>query len=57
MFPFGQLVLFLDGLRARLHVHLWTGACLTGDPTAYVYRDQRLVWVKRGESVSWIECS
>ncbi len=50
-----QTVLFSDGKMARLPVMIYRGACMIGDPTAYVYRGESLVWVKPGESVAWVE--
>jgi hypothetical protein len=50
-----QVVLFKDGFVAVLPVSLYQGACLTGDPTAYVVFDGRLVWVRPGQSVQWVE--
>jgi hypothetical protein len=48
-------VLFKDGVRLRLERHDYLGACFIGDPTVYVSRYGKLVWVKPGESVDWIE--
>ena len=50
-----SLVLFRDGTSGRFAVHRYDGACFTGDPTAYVYRNGVLTWVRPGESVSWVE--
>ncbi len=50
-----QTVLFKDGTLARLPVHIYPGACLIGQPTAYVHRKGVMVWVKPGLSVSWVE--
>lgn len=49
------LVLFIDGTVGNYGVFIWRGPALIGDPTAYVFRDGRMVWVKPGESVRWIE--
>jgi len=51
------LVLFLDGSMARMVVYIYGGSCIAGQPTAYVLRDKRLVWVKPGESVDFVEQS
>jgi len=32
-----------------------SGACLAGDPTAYVVRQGETVWVVPGESSEWVE--
>lgn len=50
-----RTVLFLDGTMARLPVFVYAGACLDGDPTAYVYRNGKMTWVIPGESVEFIE--
>lgn len=50
-----QTVLFSDGHVRRCEVFLYAGACMVGDPTAYVYRNGQLTWVKPGQSVAWIE--
>jgi hypothetical protein len=50
-----RTVLFLDGTSQRCQVHVCGGACLVGWPTAYVIRDNQTVWVKPGESVSFVE--
>ncbi len=48
-------VLFKDGTASRCMVFIWQGACLVGDPTAYVIRNGEMVWVVPGESVSFVE--
>lgn len=48
-------VLFLDGSAARLPIQFYRGAALAGTPTAYVVRQDTVVWIKPGESVDWIE--
>lgn len=48
-------VLFKDGSMGRHIVQIYQGACLVGDPTAYVYRGSNMVWVVPGESVEFIE--
>jgi hypothetical protein len=48
-------VLFRDGTSAMAHVYIYGGACMTGDPTAYVIRNGRWVWVVPGESISFVE--
>jgi hypothetical protein len=50
-----KTVLFQDGTAGRFHVYVYGGACLKGDPTAYVMRDGRMVWVVAGESVEFVE--
>ncbi len=50
-----QTVLFHDGSFGRFPVYVHNGAALVGQPTAYVYRDNKLVWVRPGQSVDWIE--
>jgi len=50
-----QLVRFADGTHGNYPVFAYMGAAMKGDPTAYVYRAGRLVWVKPGESVAWVE--
>lgn len=50
-----QTILFHDGTTQRLPVHAYGGACISGQPTAYVCRDGKLVWVVPGESVAWVE--
>lgn len=49
------LVLFKDGKSGRFPLHLYLGACMAGDPTAYVIRGGETVWVKPGESVQFVE--
>jgi|HubBroStandDraft_4_1064222.scaffolds.fasta_scaffold00070_60 hypothetical protein len=48
-------VLFKDGTHGRFQRHIYSGGCIAGQPTAYVYRDGAMVWIKPGESVAWIE--
>lgn len=55
MYSIAQAVLFADGTMGRYPIHIYDGACLTGDATAYIIRNGTMVWVKPGESVSWIE--
>ena len=50
-----ELVLFRDGHAAMLQVYVYQGACLVGDPTAYVYRNGQLTWVLPGQSAKWVE--
>lgn len=54
-FAKSQMVLFADGCSAMTQVFVYGGACLAGDPTAYVLRHGRMVWVKPGDSVEWVE--
>ena len=53
--PLTCLVLFADGTSGMYVVNVYGGACLIGDPTAYVMRNGERVWVKPGESVEFIE--
>lgn len=48
-------ILFLDGSMGRYPIHVYPGACLTGQSTAYVIRNGGMTWVKPGESVGWVE--
>lgn len=48
-------ILFLDGKTSHLQIHIYMGACLSGQPGAYVYRNGQFTWVKPGESVSFVE--
>lgn len=48
-------VLFRDGTKYKLEIHHYHGACLVGQPTAYVYRCGVLTWVKPGKSAPWVE--
>lgn len=50
-----ETVLFKDGKVGRCVVHSYLGGCMRGQATAFVYRDGKLVWVKPGESVDWME--
>lgn len=50
-----KLVQFKDGSREMHEVFLYEGACLVGDPTAYIQRGSITVWVKPGASVDFIE--
>lgn len=50
-----RMVLFSDGSSGRYVVWIYTGACLAGDPTAYVVRGGSTVWVRPGESVEFVE--
>jgi hypothetical protein len=50
-----RLVLMKDGRLVRTQVYTHQGACLVGDPTAYIMLGGELVWVRPGESVSFIE--
>lgn len=52
--------LFQDGSVGQLPVYRYEGACLIGDPTAYVYRNNQIVWVKPysselNEFIKWVE--
>ncbi len=49
------MVLFKDGKSGWFVPNYYQGACMKGDPTAYVYRGEQLVWVKPGESVQFVE--
>lgn len=48
-------ILFADGNIGRHQVFVYTGACLTGQSTAYIYRNKQMTWVVPGESVAWVE--
>lgn len=50
-----KLVLFKNGTSGRFYVNFYLGACMAGDPTAYIVVDGKMVWVKPGESVEFIE--
>lgn len=50
-----QFVQFADGSTGRYQVYVYQGASMAGDPTAYVIRDARLVWVALYDSHIWIE--
>jgi hypothetical protein len=50
-----KLVLFLDGRSGAFRVYVYGGACLAGQPAAYVIRGGGLVWVRPGESVEFVE--
>lgn len=50
-----RLVLFLDGTFGCHLVWRYDGACMNGQPTAYVRRDGRMCWVKPGASVEFVE--
>jgi hypothetical protein len=50
-----SLVLFRDGKSAMAQIYIYGGACLAGDPTAYVIRHGEMIWVKPGESVEFVE--
>ena len=50
-----KTILFLDGVTAIKEVHVVGGACLVGQPTAYVVRCGTVVWVKPGTSVDFVE--
>ena len=52
-----QTVLFSDGIVGRCQIFVYQGACLAGEPTAYVLRNGQLIWVKPGQSVQWVETS
>lgn len=41
-----QWVRFLDGAMFKTVVHLYEGACLVGDPTAYAIRKDQVVWLR-----------
>lgn len=49
-----QRVLFTDGHTVACQIYVYSGACMVGDPTAYCYRNDQLVWVVRGP-VCWEE--
>ena len=51
-----RVINFKDGIRLFLTVYIYTGACLVGDPTAYVYRAGEMLWVKEDPTKGWIEC-
>ena len=48
-------VLLKSGVLIIRRVLRYSGAAFSGDATAYVYYHDRLIWVKPGESVEWIE--
>ncbi len=48
-------ILFLDGKFGKYEVHLVEGACLVGDPTAFVIRKGERVYVSPGQSVEFVE--
>jgi hypothetical protein len=50
-----KFVLFKDGSSAVKQVYLYQGAALVGQATAYVMHAGKLVWVKPGQSVSWVQ--
>ena len=50
-----RAVLFADGRIERHNILMYLGACLAGDPTAYVLRDGVVVWVVPGETVAFRE--
>jgi hypothetical protein len=50
-----RMVLCRDGVASRRQVFVTSGAAMVGDPTAFVQRDGRSVWVKPGESVDFVE--
>jgi len=50
-----KTILFLDGVTAIKEVQIVGGACLVGQPTAYVVRYGQAVWVKPGKSVDFVE--
>lgn len=48
-------ITFKDNTCGRFQVIFYSGACLVGDPTAYVYRNQQLVWVRNEPQSGWVE--
>jgi hypothetical protein len=48
-------VLLMSGKVVRAKVLVVTGACLVGDPTAFVEINGEIIWVKPGESVDFVE--
>lgn len=39
-------VVFKNGEFGLFKVYSYLGGCLTGDPTAYIYRNKQLTWIK-----------
>jgi len=48
-------ILFADGRTARLPVHIYLGAAMVGEPTAYTEINGRVVWLEPGESVPFVQ--
>lgn len=48
-------ITFKDNTCGRMEVNFYAGACMVGDPTAYVYRDGKLVWVRNDDQRGWVE--
>lgn len=49
------MVMMKSGQVFRLPIMFYYGACLTGDPTAFVLVNGSMVWIHPGESVEWME--
>ena len=53
-----RTVLLNSGKLIREIVHVYEGAVMVGDPTAYILIPRiGIVWVKPGESVSFVEAA
>lgn len=48
-------ITFKDNSIGRMEVSFYFGACMVGDPTAYVYRNKQLVWVRNDPRLGWVE--
>lgn len=48
-------ITFKDNTCGRLQVKFYQGACLVGDPTAYVHRNGQLAWVRNDPHRGWVE--
>ncbi len=53
--PSKRFVRFKDGTLGMFVLNLYPGPCLVGDPTAYVLRDGKYVWVKPDGEGGFVE--
>lgn len=50
-----KTILFRDGTIGRFYVESYTEGAFKGDPTAFVYRNKKLVWVRPIKEIDWID--
>lgn len=50
-----KTVLLKDGNLIRTIVWQYAGGAMVGDPTAYIMLGGRMVWVRPGQSVDFLE--
>jgi hypothetical protein len=48
-------ILLKSGEVIKRTIWTYNGPAFTGDPTAYIIYGEKIVWVKPGESVEWVE--